>query len=95
MHLGGNHEFSTFRRSLGAILASAVGSAGVDEAALTQWMLQHLRVVTVSFDDRDELGRLETRVLKTLDPPLNLKGMPTTPLRQRLKALRGIVTKNA
>jgi hypothetical protein len=88
MHLAGNHEFSTFRRTLGAILAAERGSTDVDELALSEWMRAHLRVATVSFDDRDELGRLEKRVLAALDPPLNLQGMPSTPLRQRLRELR-------
>lgn len=92
MHLGGNHEFSTFRRTLGAILASAAGSTHVDEERVSRWMAEHLRVATVPFDDRDELGRLEARVLATLDPPLNLKGVKPTPLRKRLSALRKTVT---
>lgn len=92
MHLGGNHEFSTFRRTLGAILASAAGSTRVDEVGLTEWMSRYLRVVTVPFDDRDELGRLEQRVLSILDPPLNLKGMAASPVRKRLRELRKMVT---
>jgi hypothetical protein len=94
MHLAGSHEFSTFRRTLGAILASANGSTRVNEEQLSDWMRDHLRVVVVPSEDRDELGRLETRVLKMLDPPLNLQGMTLTPVRKRLKALRGVVTKN-
>lgn len=88
MHLAGNHEFSTFRRTLGAILAAEIGSTSVDEQALSEWMRAHLRVVTVGFDDRDELGRLEKRVLVELDPPLNLQSMAPTPVRLRLKELR-------
>lgn len=88
MHLAGNHEFSTFRRTLGAILAAAIGSTDVDEQALTEWMREHLRLITVAFDDRDALGRLEKRILATLDPPLNLQGMAPTPVRRRLKVLR-------
>lgn len=88
MHLAGNHEFSTFRRTLGAILAAEVGSTDVDEPKLSEWMRDHLRVVTISFDDRDELGRLEKRVLAELNPPLNLQGMSSTPVRRRLKELR-------
>lgn len=94
MHLAGSHEFSTFRRTLGAILASASGSTEVNEQELSEWMRDHLKVVAVPFDDRDELGRLEKRVLTALDPPLNLQGMSSTPLRQRLKVLRGVVTKS-
>lgn len=85
MHLGRRHEFSTFRRTLGAVLAD---SDLIDEAQLTRWMHAHLRVLAVPFEDVEALGRLETDVLGTLDPPLNLKGMSTTPVRLRLKQLR-------
>ena len=51
------------------------------------------RSQNLGFDDRDELGLLEKRVLAALDPPLNLQGMTSTPLRRRLKYLRGVVTK--
>jgi hypothetical protein len=88
MHLAGKHEFSTFRRTLGAILAAESGSTDVDEQGLSAWMGAHLRVVTVSFDDRDELGHLEKRVLAALDPPLNLQSMAPTPVRRRLRELR-------
>jgi hypothetical protein len=88
MHLGGNHEFSTFRRTLGSILAHASGDATIDEAALTAWMSRHLRVVAIASTDSDPLGRLEGEVLATIDPPLNLQGMTVTPIRARLKELR-------
>ena len=88
MHLGGNHEFSTFRRTLGAILAEATGAARIDEMRLTQWMNDHLRIVTIPFEDSDLLGRLERDVLERLDPPLNLQSMQPTPVRHRLKELR-------
>ena len=88
MHLGGNHEFSTFRRTLGSILAQANGAKHIDEDSLTEWMRRHLRVFTIPFDDRDALGRLERDVLDELDPPLNLQGMGASPLRRRLKELR-------
>ena len=92
MHLGGNHEFSTFRRTVGAILANATGSQRVDEAELTDWMQLHLRVIAVPHEDADTLGRLERAVLEELDPPLNLQGMAVTPVRRRLKELRRIVS---
>lgn len=93
MHLGGNHEFSTFRRTLGAILASADDSTRVDEKRLTQWINDHMRVVTAPYDDRDTLGRIEKGVLETLDPPLNLQGMGRTSLRRRLRNLRVAMTR--
>lgn len=92
MHLGGNHEFSTFRRTLGAIVAHSKGVTQVDEDGLTRWMHSHLRLVTVPYDDRDSLGRLERDVLAELDPPLNLQHMKPTPIRRRLKQLRRAIT---
>jgi hypothetical protein len=88
MHLGGNHEFSTFRRTLGAILAEANCAKHIDEESVTRWMHRHLRIIATPFDDRDALGRLERDVLNELDPPLNLQGMSPTPVRRRLKQLR-------
>jgi hypothetical protein len=88
MHLGGRHQFSTFRRSLGSVLAGAFEQAEIDENSLTQWMHWHLRVVTIPVEDPDALGHLETLVLRDLDPPLNLDKVPKTALRQRLTELR-------
>lgn len=88
MHLGGKHEFSTFRRTLGSILAHADGRATIDEDALTDWMKQHLTVVPIVSADPDTLGQLEDEVLAKIDPPLNLQGMAASPIRARLKELR-------
>ncbi|GAA3633396.1 DUF6884 domain-containing protein [Microlunatus ginsengisoli] len=88
MHLGKRHEFSTLRRSLGSILASAHGSSAIDEAELTGWMHAHLRVVTIPIADADTLDALESEILAALDPPLNLAKVSKTPPRLRLSALR-------
>lgn len=88
MHLGGNHEFSTFRRTLGAVLASQHGESSIDEHRLTAWMHEHLRVVAVPVADADALDQLETDILAALDPPLNLAKMPRTDIRVRLTGLR-------
>lgn len=88
MHLGGKHEFSTLRRSLGSILASAYGQPVIDEQQLTRWMHAHLRVVPVRVADVDTLDQLETEALAELDPPLNLAKVDRTPLRRQLSALR-------
>lgn len=88
MHLGGRHEFSTFRRSLGSTLANELLWPSTNEAALTAWMYEHLRVVAVPVADADTLDDVETMVLTELDPPLNLMKMPKTPLRKRLSELR-------
>jgi hypothetical protein len=88
MHLGARSKFSTFRRSLGSILAEAHAASGIDEARLTDWMHEHLRVVAIPVEDADALDRLETAVLAELDPPLNLAKMRKTPTRVRLTELR-------
>ncbi|WP_422656613.1 DUF6884 domain-containing protein [Nocardioides sp.] len=88
MHLGGRHEFSTFRLSLGSVIANARGDAEIDEGALTAWMHDHLRLRTVVVEDADALDALETEVLAKLDPPLNLNEMRLSTARTRLSALR-------
>jgi hypothetical protein len=88
MHLGQKHEFSTFRRTLGSILVAGGDDAAIDEVALSAWMHAHLQVKAVPFPDADTLGRLEEDVVARLDPPLNLQGMPATPLRTALRELR-------
>ena len=88
MHLGGRHNFSTFRLSLGAILAAAHDQDDINEDELTAWMHQHLRVIAIPVEDADALDALETGILAALDPPLNLDKRPKNELRTRLSALR-------
>jgi hypothetical protein len=88
MHLGSRSEFSTFRRSLGSILAEVSGANEIDEEQLTAWMHDHLRLIAVPVDDADALDRIETEVLAQLDPPLNLAKMPKTAVRSHLTELR-------
>ncbi len=88
MHLGGPSKFSTFRLTLGSVLAEAAGRDGVDEQALTDWMRRNLRVVAVPVDDADSLERVEGEVLRRLDPPLNLSKVAKNALRTRLTELR-------
>lgn len=92
MHLGGRHNFSTFRRTLGAVLAAQREERTIDEERLTTWMYEHLRVIAIPVADADALDQLETRVLGALDPPLNLAKMPRTPIRDRLTDLRRRIT---
>lgn len=88
MHLGGRHEFSTFRLSLGSIIAAAAGEEEIDEARLTSWMHAHLRLIAVPVSDADTLGDVETEVLRQLNPPLNLDKVDRNPLRAQLSVLR-------
>lgn len=48
----------------------------------------HLRVAAVPVPDVDRLGEIETAVLDALNPPLNLRGRPPTPIRSRADGLR-------
>ncbi|MDC5696830.1 hypothetical protein OO014_06130 [Intrasporangium calvum] len=88
MHLGKKHEFSTFRRTLASLLGPTDSAGKVDERALTAWMTERLRVIPAPVDDADILGAVEHGVLQLLDPPLNLKGMGASAVRERLKQSR-------
>lgn len=88
MHLGGRHDFSTFRLSLGSVLAAADGQDLIDENQLTLWMHRHLRLIAIPVEDADALDSLETGVLTSLDPPLNLDKRPKNELRASLSQLR-------
>lgn len=88
MHLGGSAEFSTFRRSLAAILSSVLGLVTEDDPRLSEWIEAHLRVIAVPVPDADRLGEIEAAVLAVLDPPLNLRGRQPTAIRRRLSDLR-------
>lgn len=94
VHLGGRTKLSTFRRTLDAILGPSWG-ADRSDAALTQWMDSHLRVVPVAVDDADGLRRIEQAVLQRLDPPLSLRGMLATPLRSKLGRPRSSADRQA
>ena len=89
MHLAGAAEFSTFRRSLAAILRPVIGRAGENDARLSDWMNAHLRVAAAAVPDSDTLGAIEAAVLDSIDPPLSLRGRPPSPVRAKLTELRG------
>jgi hypothetical protein len=88
MHLGGAAEFSTFRRTLAAILRPVLGLDTEDDPKLSAWISTHLGVNAVPVPDPDRLAEAETAVLDLLDPPLNLRGRPPTAIRARLAELR-------
>ena len=88
MHMGGKARFSTFRRTLAAALAEPLGLRDENDAALSAWMANHLRVVVVPVHDRDALGAVEEAVLDEIDPPLNIRARPDTGLRLVLRERR-------
>jgi hypothetical protein len=88
MHLGGAAEFSTFRRTLAAILRPLLGLDTEDDPKLSAWISTHLGISAVPVPDPDRLAEAETAVLDLLDPPLNLRGRPPTAIRARLAELR-------
>lgn len=95
-HLRGRIEGSTFRLTLASVLRAELGLVVVGkrrlspegEAALTDWIAQHLMVATHAFPDPNPLADLEHQVLDRLDPPLNLDGRPASNVRARLRRLR-------
>ena len=95
-HLNGNINSSTFRRTLTAVLFDALGLEldgpsrlnAASNRAVSAWMRSHLAVVLAPCTDRTTLSNLEDEVLAVLDPPLNLMGMRSTPVRVQLRDLR-------
>ncbi len=92
---------STFRRTLVALLLEPLDLhlsapeklAPQSRDQLTTWLRNHLSVSLVSYPDRRTLNELEKRVLRSLDPPLNLQHMEVSPVRTALSALRSELRK--
>jgi hypothetical protein len=86
----GQPDFSTFRLTLTAAPRYS-GVLVTDEADLSGWMHAHLRVAVLRLR-ADAVFGAEARLLERTDPPLNLQGMPATPLRRTLTRLRSELT---
>ncbi len=99
-HINGNASSSTFRLTISAILMDplelSVAKPGRlnpgDRKRVSTWIREHLKVSIAPYADRDSLEELEKQLLEALDPPLNLQGMPSTPIRTRLSQLRKRIT---
>ena len=92
MHLDGSINFSTFRKTLAAILQRDHDGIRINEASLSAWMNRHLCAATWPTSLPDFLGEVELAVLHALDPPLNLRGMAQTDIRSRIRHLRSRVS---
>lgn len=94
-HISGNVKSSTFRETLSAILLSPLGLRLVRPRVLaadanqrvSEWIRKHLQVSVQPYPDRGTLKVVEEclNLNLVLDPPLNLKGMQSTTVRERLK----------
>lgn len=95
-HLRGTIYGSTFRKTLASVLRLPLGLEIVgpkrltrsSEQTLSVWIKAHLDIAVHPFPERDPLGDLERHVLTRLNPPLNLDGMASTPLRSLLAIRR-------
>ena len=87
LHISGDIEWSTVRKTVAAILHVK------NERAISDWIAAHLHVVVVPYDDRNTLEDTEKAVLRKLDPPLNRKDVPETSYRRRLSDLRSELKK--
>ncbi len=100
-HLRGRIRGSTFRLTLASALVRPLNLHPVapkmltsdSETRLSMWIGEHLEVAVFPFENADALADLEDRVLQRLDPPLNLEGMPDTPVRASLRRLRSAVAR--
>ena len=66
-----------------------------DDLRLTQWMHAHLQLSTWSYDTSaaEPLDDIESLVIASLDPPLNIDKAPST--RSQLKAARAALAREA
>src|SRR5262245_54906512 len=95
-HLNGNVRSSTFRKTLTAVLFEPLRLrleqpgrlVAEDNHRVSDWMREHLQVVIIAYLDRARLSEVEGEILRRLDPPLNLMGMPSTSVRRQLTLLR-------
>ena len=101
-HLGLRSDYSTLRHTIAGPLRrqlnlATIGKNRLDrssEERLRDWMRKHLVIAVHPFANRDVLKDLEEKVLKRLDPPLNLRGFPREGVRKRLSALRAAIWDN-
>lgn len=99
-HLSGRIRGSTFRFTLAAALSGSLALVPsgpktlepAGEQRLSNWIRNHLSVAVHRFPDADRLGDLESRVLRVLDPPLNINGLGPSPVRAALSGLRRQLT---
>lgn len=97
-HLRGRVTASTWRFALAATLDDSLGleiDGGTldppSQDRLTAWMANHLRLAVHPVENRQILGDLESRLLAVLDPPMNIKGMPTSLVRSALGIRRRLL----
>lgn len=98
-HVRGRIRGSTFRLTLASSLHRSLGLVPLgprrlgddSERLLTEWIMSHLDLAVHPYADPDPLADLEHQVLLRLDPPLNLDGMPRTPVRLRLAERRAVL----
>jgi hypothetical protein len=79
MHLGGAAEFSTFRRTLAAILSSTLGMTSEDGPQLSAWIKAYLRVIAIPVPDADQLGPDRSRGLGQPRPAAEPARAPAQP----------------
>ena len=60
----------------------------INDAWLTDWMREHLTVVTWPTADRDGLLALAHHVVVAVEPPLNVDHLRAAEVRMRLAELR-------
>lgn len=100
-HLRGRVRTSTFRLTVAAALKCRLDLAArgpkqltpQSESRLSQWIDERLELAVHPFGERSALADLEQRALHALDPPLNLKGRSTSPVRAKLRQLRADIVR--
>jgi hypothetical protein len=97
-HISGRIRNSTFRLTVAAILFEELEShisddrniGPVGERVVSDWISKHMSITVALLADRKRIGAFEDQVLGALDPPLNLKGMANSLVREALSQRRSM-----
>jgi hypothetical protein len=88
MHIHGNAENSTLRKTLAGVLKAA-GCPPPDDD-VSNYMHAHLSVALLPVDDEVLIPRIERKLIEALEPVLCVEGLEETPNADRVSRLRSV-----
>ncbi len=89
VHLGRATRLSPLRQALGSILARVPEAGVTSEDALTDWMYEHLSLVTIASDEPERLGDHLQALTRRLVPQLNRDHASDPTVREAVARVRG------
>lgn len=89
VHLGRSTRLSPLRQALGSVLARVPEAQVTSEDALTNWMYEHLSLVTIASDEPERLGDHLQALTRRLAPQLNRDHAADPEVRAAVARARG------